>query len=195
MGNPALKLFIRNILDDEPNHPTIDNGRRNEAGEPLQAENFPKEVWGVDDFKDNKPLPQLFFAYGPWVVSSAVAEIFRRFNMGKGGLFPVIIYKKDRKTPVDGDWYCLNFGNVKRAFVGVESSGVRPSWPGSTERWVPPFVLHDHDLAVTSEAYEGPDIWVDPAIRELFFLSDPLAQALKASGLGRSFSLKKCRVI
>jgi hypothetical protein len=56
-------------------------------------------------------------------------------------------------------------------------------------------VLGDGDLAVTRAAFEGPDIWVDPAISPAFFVSDGLAQALRAAGVHKTFGLKKCRVI
>jgi len=61
--------------------------------------------------------------------------------------------------------------------------------------WKLPFVPKDYDMAVTKAALVGPDLWIDPLVRKALFLSDPLAQALKAAKLTRPFGLRKCRVI
>src|SRR4051812_20701969 len=89
-------------------------GNQNMAGEPLKAECFPSESYGAPDAKDSDyRLPNLFFAGSFWTISRTVVEVLRQFDLGAGGLYPVNVLKKDRQTPVGGEWFCINFGNRK----------------------------------------------------------------------------------
>jgi hypothetical protein len=195
MMDAALIMPVRNDIADNPENRPIDDGSRNRSGEALSADNFPKRIWATEDFDESMILPPLFFAYTSWVVSAAAADVLRRFDLGGGGLYPVEMLRKDRTTPIGGEWFCLNFGNVKQAFRGGrDSPKARQSGPSGT-RWRLPFVLRDGDLAVTRAALEGPDIWVDPAISPAFFVSDRLAQALKVAEVDQPFGLKKCRIV
>lgn len=193
MIDQALIMPLRNEIDE--NGADIDDGRRNRAGEALAADNFPRRIWATEDFDESLVLPHIFFAYTCWVVSAAAADILRQFEMGEGALYPVELFKKDRATPMGEGWFCLNFGNVKHAFKGgADSPKARRSGPSGT-RWRLPYVLKDGDLAVTRAALDGPDIWIDPAISPAFFVSDRLAQALRAAGVHKPFGLKRCRII
>jgi hypothetical protein len=194
MVSPTAKMFFENALVEVPRDPKLDNSSRNEKGEVLSAENFPREVWGVRGLNDSKSLPDIFMGYGPWIVSKAVADVMRQFDMGNGGLYPVRVLKKDRKTPFDGEWFCLNFGNIKKAYVG---GGRNPTAhiPKDFIRHAMPYPVKDNQLMVNTDALVGPDIWVDPQIYDTFFVSDRLAKALKDAGVARAFGFKKCSVV
>lgn len=134
--------------------------------------------------------------YGPWIVSTAVADVMRQFDMGQGGFYPVRVLKKDRRTPFNGEWFCLNFGNVKKAYLG----GGRDPTPHITKGFMrhampSTHLIQDNMLMVNADALVGPDIWVDPQIYDTFFVSDRLAQGLKGAGLARAFGFKKCKII
>jgi hypothetical protein len=170
-------------------------GRKNNGGESLDAECFPDEIYVKKGATNNYDrLPDLFFAGSYWVVSNPVADVLRQFDLGGGGLYPVKVLKKDRKTPIGDRWYCLNFGNVKTAYRGG-GVNMSPNIPEPPVSHSAPMILQDNRLTLGFDALDGPDIWVDPQIHSIFFVSNRLAMALKAAGVARAFGLKKCRVI
>ncbi|KKC24045.1 hypothetical protein WP12_21535 [Sphingomonas sp. SRS2] len=118
--------------------------------------------------------------------------MLRQFDLGGGGLYPVRVYKKDRKTLVDGEWLCINFGNVKHAFLPDES---RNFWAGSAGKWVGRAAMTDYDTALSPIALTGPDIWIDPIVRDAIFFSDGLGRALKKAKADKGFFLNRCRVL
>lgn len=69
-----------------------------------------------DEYRIRK-LPDFFAVNRYLVVSSAFAEVLRRFDLGNGGLFPIDLYKGNRINRFPGEWYFLNFGCLKQAFL------------------------------------------------------------------------------
>lgn len=170
----------------------IEAQRRNNRGEVLAAEDFPKKVYGTENATWIDTLPDFFSCGGYWAVSGACADILTGFDLGAGGLYPVEIFQRDRTTPVPGSYFSLNFGSVKEAFQ-----------PDGTLRarkvryregfWNPPILMKDGDIAVSKVALAGSDLWVDPKMERAFFLSGGLAKALKAAKL--NLRLRRCRII
>lgn len=172
-------------------------GALNNAGESLTAAHFPSEIYGAPDAKESDyRLPDIFFAGSFWGISKAAADVLRQFDLGGGGLYPVRVLKKDRKTPVGGEWFCINFGNKKSAFLVAESVPMRQTYVRNGEKaWRPKAVLNDGDIVVSQIASGGPDVWVDPDVAHSFFLSDAAGSALKKAKAGNGFFLHKCRVV
>lgn len=170
---------------------------RNDAGEPLDKSCFPDEIFGAPHAREsNYKLPDLFFAGSVWAVSKAAAEVLRQFDLGGGGLYPVKVFKKDRQTPIGDGWFCVNFGNRKKAFLVSESVSMRETYVRNGEKaWKPKAVLNDGDLAVSQIANAGADIWIDPDVAHSFFVSEALGAALKKAKADKGFFLHKCRVI
>ena len=56
------------------------------------------DFWGRGCEGQHYRLPHLFYGYGYWVVSGVAADILRTFDLGRGGLYPVRVLKKDRRT-------------------------------------------------------------------------------------------------
>ena len=171
--------------------------RKNDAGESISAEHFPKKIFGAPSAREHTyKLPNIFFAGSFWVISSAAADVMREFDMGGGGLYPVSVFKKDRVTPVDKEWFCINFGNLKHAFLPDQSDNksdhyIRPGHKG----WTPRATLNDLDFAFNATAVAGADIWLEYDVGDAFFVSGALGNALKKAGADKGFHLKKCRVI
>lgn len=126
-----------------------------------------------------------------------MAEVLRGFDLGRTSLYPTKAFRYDRKTPLEGDYFCLNFGETKAAFLPEQS----PRKEGSAAfakvqtKWTLRVVPKDGDLAVDETALVGPDLWIDPRVRSAFFLSDRLARALQAAKLARWWGLFRCRVL
>ncbi|WP_171181452.1 imm11 family protein [Ruegeria sp. HKCCD8929] len=173
---------------------TVDAMKRNAMGEPLPAERFPKEMYAEYKDKREKKQPDLFSAGGFWTVSAACAEVLCRFDLGQGSLYPVRLFQHDRSTPVEGEYYCVNFGAQKTAVLTDQSSRIKKPYE-NYDIWQPPLAMQDNDISVRSSSLSGPDLWIDPQMRDAFFLSDALAQALRAAKVSRPFKLRKCVVV
>lgn len=171
----------------------IDCKKRNMAGEPLGPECFPNEIYGAPDAKESDyKLPDIFYAGSYWAVSKAAADVLRQFDLGGGALYPVKVFKKDRVTPVEGEFFCINFGNRKEAFLPEESRNVESRSAG---KWIVRARHEDGDILLAPSAAAGADLWIDPKMRDALFLSDALGTALKEAKADKGFFLKKCRVI
>ncbi|WP_170416668.1 hypothetical protein [Ruegeria atlantica] len=168
--------------------------KRNRLGEPQSEDCFPKEMYAKYNDKKEKKQPDFFMAGGLWTVSSACAAVLHQFDLGEGNLYPVKLFQHDRTTPVEGEYFCLNFGAQKTAVLTDQSPRITKPYPNYAI-WQPPGAMQDKDIAVSASALVGPDIWIDTQMRHAFFVSDPLAQALRAAKISRSFKLRKCIVL
>jgi hypothetical protein len=166
------------------------------AGKPVPADMCPKQVWGGETAEWVKGTPDLFLANAYPIVSERAADMLRQFDLGEGALYPVdAVYQKDRTTRIPGNFFCWIFGNSKSAFAASDSSDVRPFAGPNSGRWKMPFVHKDGQLAVSSAALRGPDVWVDPTLFKSVFVSGRLGDALDGAGLRRAFRLYRCRVV
>jgi hypothetical protein len=148
--------------------------QRNDAGDSLDQSCFPEEIFGAPDAREGAyRLPDIFFAGSFWAVSKTAADVLRQFDLGGGGLYPVKVLKKDRQTPVGGEWFCINFGNRKAAFVLSESVPMRQTYVRDGEKaWRLKEALKDGDIALSQAANDGPDIWFEPLVASAFFMGD-----------------------
>lgn len=172
--------------------------QENMSGQSLDSTCFPPEFHGTRNANKAgyKRLPDLFNASDFWAVSAATANIMREFDLGDGGLYPVRVLNRDRDAVVPGEWFCINFGNRKSAFVLEQSSSVRDRYIRPKEKgWFPKATIKDDDIAVSSRACAGPDIWVDPQVGAAFFLSGTLGNALRKAKADKGFFLHKCRIV
>lgn len=197
MINPAmLRPITHSFRGEEQIDFAIAAGRANRQGEPLGAEHFPPEVFVAPDAgKNYDKLPDLFFAGSYWVVSGAVAEVMRRFDLGGGALYPTKVHRKDRKTPIGDEWFCLNFGNVKNALDLEKSTFIRQLAPGSASTFHKLNEARNGKLVLDHSALDGPDLWVEANLGDAFFLGGDLGAALKNAGLSRPFGLKTCKLV
>jgi len=156
----------------------------------------PTEIWVKDESasKINK-LPDLSVIRTSWILSQRLADVFRRFDLGKGGLEPVKAFKADHHTPLTGQYFCLSFDNVKRAFLPDESAKVSDFVKGV---WTTDANFADGDIVCSKDALSGPDIWIDPRLYGSLFLSDRLVNALAEAKLEKGFGglggLRRCRI-
>jgi hypothetical protein len=189
-----LRSLRHSFSDDEATLLMARNCRkRNEAGESLGADCFPAQIFGAPHAKDKDyRLPDIAFAGSYWFVSKRAAEVIRQFDLGNGGLYPVEVLKKDRQTLVDGEWLCINFGNAKRTFLPQQSSNVDPRSAG---QWLPSSMMTDGNMALSTDALAGPDLWIEPVVRDGIFFSEGLGKALKKEKVDKGFFLKRCRVL
>jgi hypothetical protein len=166
--------------------------KRNEAGEAMPAGYFPTEIFAEHPDKREKKQSDFFRSGGALIVSSACADILRQFDLGQSSLYPIRLFQHDRKTPVEGDYFCLNIGERKEAFLPEDS--LRVKILGNEQMKMRPNLLDD-EIAVSLAALEGPDLWANPPLTRVFFLSDRPTQALRAAKMSRVFGFRTCRVV
>ena len=164
----------------------------NETGEWMSAEHFPKQIFAKYPDKKEKKQADLVLAAGAVVVSAACADVLRQFDLGHSSLYPIKLFQHDRKTPVEGEYFCLNIGERKDTFLREHSQRVIEYGIGGFR--MPPN-LHDDDVAVCRAALGGSDLWVSPPLKRIFFLSDKLTQSLRAAKMGRVFGFRACRIV
>jgi hypothetical protein len=137
-------------------------------------------------------LTSLFLVNGFLCLTDTAAKVLRDHDLGKGGLFPLALFRSDGVTPIPGPFWALNFGAKKSALNSEASKGLDRNYQG---RFVPSLSIKDDDAAVTPAALEGPDIWGDERLLRGFFVSSRLAKALHKAKLDRAFHLVRCRVV
>jgi hypothetical protein len=195
---PIVSILIKGFLSDvflADEARAIDAMERNRTGEALPPERFPTEHYVKDPGQKIRKLPDLALAGGFWTVSAGVANVLRAFDLGRSSLYPTKAFRYDRKTPLEGEYFCLNLGEQKSAFLPEHSPRARDPYLRPQGIWRLSLVPKDGDMAVDQTALAGPDLWVDPRVRHAFFLSDRLAQGVTETKLARRFGLFRCRVV
>ncbi|MCB1459441.1 MAG: hypothetical protein KDJ48_09295 [Nitratireductor sp.] len=140
-----------------------------------------------------KPPTTGVFNVGGWMaVTEAAAAIFRQFDLGDGGLVPIEFFQNDQTTRVEGNYFILNIGAIKSAFLPKKSRRVRRNM-FIKDRWSSSDI-RDLDIAIDKSALEGPDLWVDSRVYTHFFISDALGQALIDADLASGLFMSRCRI-
>jgi hypothetical protein len=184
--------LIKSVKGDVDSNLARDTGDRNERGEPVPAERFPKVLYGMYASEKIRKLPDICYA-GTWVVSTAFADVLRRFELGLTSLYPTKVFEGDRKTPLAGAYFCINFGAKKATFLPGQSRATKPWHDQDLWRLNP--APRDEDFVLTIDALKGPDLWIEEQVVRAFFLSGRLVRALRAAGLTRRLGLRRRRVI
>jgi len=179
----------------------IEAERRNTAGLPIPQEMCPKRMW-INEASEEEtgfkalPFPELFRSGAYWMMSRRAADIFRKFDLGDGGLYPIEdgIYQSDNVTPIQEEFFCWIRGNTKDSFMQDLSRSVKPR---DLKRvlWKTDHYVQDDDLAVSDRALEGPAVWIEQRLFECVFLAGALGDELIKANLKTAFALYRCRVI
>ena len=165
---------------------------------PLDPERFPKKLFGKYHDEKKKKQPNLFMGNGFWIVSEACAEVLRNFDLGQTKLYPVELFQYDRKTPVEGSYHVIAFGEQKRTYAPEHCERVRGGRYNKKDLTLPhtlPAAVQDNEMALFENALEGPDLWIDPDLMNGLFLSQELGLAIKAAKMTRDWKPRKCRIV
>ena len=171
--------------------------QRHVQGYVLEGDDFPEAV-AVWDKKRFARVGDLFVAGRTYAARERLAEVLARFDLGDGGLVPFQIYQDDLKTPIEGNFYYINFGARKRTLLPNESKNVEliaANKATGVETWKINAWAEDGEVALSAAALAGADLWVEEIIRHELFLSEPLVAALREAKLEIDFGLKECRIV
>jgi len=173
------------------------NVRRHSRGEKLNREDFVEAAY-VFDPKRWSRVKDLFAIEGFFCVKGRLAEVFKGFDLGDGELVEFPIYEMDKTTRLPGPFYFLNFGSQKDCFLPGESKNARllvRNKEAGVEIWKRPIEPEDGDIAVSASAVEGADLWVDPKLNSVIFMSGALHDAIEAAKLKIDFRFSKARIV
>lgn len=181
----------------------IDAIRRAKRGELLGPEEVPSDFFSLSASAAHRKAPLHIFTNGFLIITEDSASVLRQFELGECRLHPVRLWHPDRKTRFGAGHYVLNFASRKDAFLPDRSPLatyasyiVQPDWShGKPGFWSPPPNEADDQLVFSKAALDGPDLWWDPNFTRSFFLSQRLAQALKAAKLAKHWRLFRCPVV
>ena len=137
-------------------------------------------------------LPHVFLISDFLCVSEKVAAVLRDHDLGQGGLYPIELMQVDGVTPFPGPFWALNFGAEKRVLNDAESRQLRKVPSG---QYTPKLTVKADEIALFHEAMKGADLWTDPQLVRVFFLSPRLKAALTRARLDTAFRLLSCRLI
>lgn len=138
-----------------------------------------------------KPPPEVFKAINRViVVREHVKTLLEEFRLGRTHLHDVTITQPGHVEPFEGQFYILNITEHRQVFAPQQSANAyrnsdRAPWRirlGNTKL----------DLAVRSELPGDVDMWFDPNLADVIFVSARLAAAVKAAKI-RNFKLYPCR--
>jgi hypothetical protein len=157
-------------------------------------------IW---DPKSFAKTGDMFMVGHMYAVKPRLADVFSRFDLGEGGLSPITLYQEDLQTPHIGEYWLLHFGARKSTFIAEESNQenfrvrqLTVDRETGLSIWKTSFGLQDGDVAVSSTALEGADLWVEAQVHSKLFLSGALAEALIQSKPRKvNFDLHRCRVV
>lgn len=167
--------------------------RANESGKALEREDFPPALYAQPHAKKRDyTFKDFFVANGLLVVSERLARLLGQFSLGNGSLFEVPLFEKDKSTPIEGKYFFLNIGNSKDAFLPDQSTHIEKL--GGIDLWTIRSYQEAGNLAFSSTALSGPDIWADPRCMSVFFISERLNSEVRAKGL-RGVETVECRTV
>ena len=181
-----------NYLEDEDK--AYDAMKRANSGEPLPADRFPREMYITSQYEEIKQVPDFFKGGGFWVISGRFAEVLRRFELGQTSLHPVKLFHHDRKTPFEGEYFVLAFGETKDTCVPEESPEADTVFMRK-DVWQAKRANNKDSLAFDKSVLNGVDLWMETKIMHSFFMSDRLVEALKAEKLTKPLKPYRCRIV
>ncbi len=133
------------------------------------------------------------------LVSESAKAILEKFDLGETVFHPLTLMASDEtRLSTSEPYYLLNVGN-KRSMGNYEALGsegdVRAplNCRGGGIRYLPRSDKEER-LVITLEALNGPDIWLDPKVPSLLFLSDRLVTGLKSTRMDKGWGLVRCAV-
>ena len=165
-------------------------------GEVLTQEHV-GDMWYFEPHPDYV-LPPFVSAGGFPLVSESVKTVLEQFDIGETIFHPLKIMDWDEtRFTTPEPYYFLNVCN-KRSIGNYEAlstkGDVTPPLRNRHGIVFLPNSDHEEKLVVVPEALDGPDIWLDPKVSELLFLSDQLVAGLKQAGMDKGWGLVRASV-
>jgi hypothetical protein len=188
------------LIDDIDERVELTNALKRDfrKGAALEQTRFPDVLETAMKSDVKSKLPRKLPPYVNWtcpVLEQDIIDVMQQFDLGGSNFYPVMMRRLDKDQIYDQDFSILNIAVAKDTLVPEQSGrGVRehPLIEGSFSVRQ---TTKEDQTAVHRTSLEGPDIWVDPKIRNrCFFISDRLKAALEIANFSAPFELRRCRI-
>lgn len=131
---------------------------------------------------------------GYLAVTPSCRAVLERHDLGQGDFIKIDLLQHDRKIPVLGELFILALGAAKAALVPEASARIKPN-DFNPSKWALPLDPAPGEIAVSENALEGVDLWIDPAAQFNLFASGHLVRALIEAGFDKSFHFTECAIV
>jgi hypothetical protein len=155
------------------------------------------DLWYFNAHPEYTPPP--FISGGGYpLVSESAKAVLERFDLGDTVFHPLTIMdSEETRLTTPEPYFLLNVGN-KRSMGNYEALGPEGDSRAPLRNRHGIVYLPNHhqegELVIVPEALNGPDIWLDPKVPSLLFLSDRLVIGLKSAGMDKGWGLVRCAV-
>ncbi|MES0824397.1 hypothetical protein [Ruegeria sp. SCP11] len=156
------------------------------------------DLWYFNTHPEYSPPP--FISGGGYpLVSESAKAVLERFDLGETVFHSLTLMdSEEMRLSTTEPYFLLNVGN-KRSMGNYEAlgpeGGINTPLVSVAEGVVYLPNHHKEDqLVIAPEALNGPDIWLDPKVPKLLFLSDRLVTGLKSTGMDKGWGLVRCAV-
>ncbi len=175
----------------------VESGDGWKRGEILTREQV-GDIWYYDSKAEYYTAP--FISGGGFpLVSETAKSVLEQYDLGDTVFHPLtLMHSSESYLTTPEPYYLLNVGN-KRSIgnyeaLGPEGDNRAPLNNIGNGAVYLPQSDRENQLVVVPEALDGPDIWLDPLVPSLLFLSDALVTGLKDAGVGKGWGLVRASV-
>lgn len=164
---------------------------RAEKGEVIDPADFPTD-YCASLTNPNRNLVLPLWHCGCIHIRDDMVAVLRRFDLGNTILLPIRVALAD-DAGIRTDFSTISVANLKSTIDPARSEPLKRGRPRRSSLFSPK-PIHAGVVALPA-ALDGPDIWTDPQVSGTIFVSDRLAQALRAEEFSSKLGLKKVRVV
>lgn len=169
------------------------------SGRPIAPRDMPRRFSLIRNrSKPSGPPPFMLWGGTYMVVSAETRALLEGLAPGPLAFHPIEALNTAATAPLwpGAKLFLLQVLACRRAVVIEESRGIgKPNdrcLDGEAQRMV--FALDEDDALVVAPPLAGDaELWIDDRLMGALFLSDRVAQALKAAKLARGWGLRRCR--
>ena len=140
-------------------------------------------------------LPPPIFESDIVYFSESALEVLSWFDTGPAIFHPVDLLDYKTGAPLNLRYHQWVYVSGKDAFLPDQAEKIVFDHYRKSGRYRPATEIKDGSLALSHAALSGADLWVDQRLRDVFFVSDRLAQALDAAGMAEGLELRSCRIV
>ncbi len=187
--------------DPEKSKKAVEILHRYRKWQPLEVNEVPDKMFLKVSFlteKEKMAFGDVFrISGGLTIISERFANLLKDFDLGATQLFEIPLFDYDQETQRPGKYYLLNVAETKPCFIPEQSRHAVPGKYTAVGTWR---LWGIDEVAVLSTAQDGADMWADPVLKEVIFMSDRLVKAIKAAKLTPDVSysseiLAPCKIV
>lgn len=156
----------------------------------VSPEEMPKQIWTMDYYAS---LPEIMtINSNVIVINQRVSDLLRKFKLGSTQFFEVEIWDlgPGYQSEYPGPWYIVNIAEKRSLFCPEQTDRIKQPGRGAWV-WMGADTL---DIAVRGAPPGDVDLWVDPNLSNVIFMTGMMALEIKLAMI-RRFKVYPCRTV